>query len=91
MNINTFHRDLEDKEIGMNEIARIAIRTTKPLFFDRYTRNRVTGSLILIDEANNNVSLYVENNVLSSTNAKTFSGETPLLLTDYKSYLELKE
>lgn len=51
LNINTLHRDLEDKEIGMNEIARIAIRTTKPLFFDRYERNRVTGSLILIDEA----------------------------------------
>jgi sulfate adenylyltransferase subunit 1 len=34
----------------MNDISRIKIRTTKPLFFDRYTRNRFTGSIILIDE-----------------------------------------
>ena len=38
----------------MNEIAKINIRTTKPLFFDSYRRNRITGSIILIDEGNNN-------------------------------------
>ncbi len=54
MNINTLHRDLEDKNINMNDIARIQIRTTKPLFTDPYRQNRVTGSLILIDEATNN-------------------------------------
>jgi sulfate adenylyltransferase subunit 1 len=37
----------------MNDIARIRIRTTKPLFFDSYTVNRITGSIILIDEATN--------------------------------------
>ena len=46
---------------------------------------------ILIDEANNYVSLYVENNPLSITNAKTFGDKIPFLLTDYKIYLELKE
>ena len=49
LNINTLHRDLEDKEIMMNDIARIAIRVTKPLFVDSYEKNRVTGSVILID------------------------------------------
>lgn len=53
MNINTLHRDEQDKNIGMNDIARISLRTTSPLFYDKYTRNRITGSLILIDEATN--------------------------------------
>ncbi len=54
MDVNTLHRDLDDKIIGMNDIARIAIRTTKPLFVDPYRKNRMTGSVIIIDEATNN-------------------------------------
>ncbi|NJL76649.1 MAG: sulfate adenylyltransferase, partial [Saprospiraceae bacterium] len=54
LDINTLHRDLEDKQIKMNDIARIAIRTTKPLFADAYRKNRITGSVILIDEHTNN-------------------------------------
>lgn len=50
VDINTLHRMEEDQEIGMNDIARVRIRTTKPLFVDEYTENRNTGSLILIDE-----------------------------------------
>ena len=42
-----------DKEIGLNDIGRITLRTTKPLFFDSYIRNRNTGSIILIDESSN--------------------------------------
>ena len=53
MNINHLHRIEDDKEIGLNDIARISIRTTSPLFIDEYKRNRNTGSLILIDEATN--------------------------------------
>ncbi len=53
VDINTLHRMEEDKKIGMNDIARITIRTTVPLFTDRYQRNRNTGSLVLIDEATN--------------------------------------
>jgi sulfate adenylyltransferase subunit 1 len=53
LNINTLHRDQEDLKIGMNDIARISIRTTKPLFFDSYRKNRITGSVILIDEGTN--------------------------------------
>lgn len=53
MNINNLHRIEDDKEIGLNDIARISIRTTSPLFFDEYRRNRNTGSVILIDEATN--------------------------------------
>lgn len=53
LNINTLHRDLEDKNIGMNEIARISIRSTQPLFTDNYKENRQTGSVIIIDENTN--------------------------------------
>ena len=53
MDINTLHRIEEEKEIGLNDIGRISIRTTKPLFFDSYRRNRNTGSVILVDEATN--------------------------------------
>lgn len=54
LNINTLHRDMEDKSIQMNDISRIVIRSTKPLFIDAYRKNRITGSVILIDEASNN-------------------------------------
>lgn len=54
LNIETLHRDVDDKSIKMNDLARISIRTTKPLFIDPYRKNRITGSVILIDEATNN-------------------------------------
>lgn len=53
VNINTLHRVEGDKEIGLNDIGRILIRTTQPLFYDSYKRNRSTGSLIIIDEFTN--------------------------------------
>lgn len=51
VDINTLHRNLEDKEINMNDIARVKIRATAPVFFDSYAKNKITGSLVLIDEA----------------------------------------
>ncbi|MEO6132089.1 MAG: GTP-binding protein [Saprospiraceae bacterium] len=53
MDVNTLHRDMDDKKINMNDIARISIRTTLPLFVDAYQKNRITGSVILIDEGTN--------------------------------------
>jgi sulfate adenylyltransferase subunit 1 len=53
VDINTLHRLENDKEIGMNDIARVQIRTTMPLFYDSYRKNRITGSLIIIDEGTN--------------------------------------
>ena len=38
---------------SLNEIGRVTLRTTAPLFFDEYRRNRATGSFILVDEATN--------------------------------------
>lgn len=53
VDINTLHRVEGDKEIGLNDIGRIHIRTTEPLFYDSYKRNRTTGSVIIIDEFTN--------------------------------------
>jgi len=53
IDINTFNRDTEDLKLGMNDIARVTLRTTHRLFLDEYRENRNTGSLILIDENTN--------------------------------------
>jgi sulfate adenylyltransferase subunit 1 len=53
LDINTLHRNEEENQINMNDICRVVIRTTQPVFFDSYRQNRITGSLILVDEATN--------------------------------------
>lgn len=53
VDVNTLHRVENDTSIGLNDIGRIHIRTTVPLMYDPYTRNRTTGSVILIDEFTN--------------------------------------
>ena len=53
MDIDRLERNYEDKNVQMNDIARITIKSTSPLFFDSYRNNRNTGSVILIDEATN--------------------------------------
>ena len=51
LDVNSLHRDLETKELRLNEIGRVQLRTTVPLLCDPYEKNRTTGSFILIDEA----------------------------------------
>ena len=51
LDVNTLHRNLEATELSMNQIGRVRLRTTSPLLYDEYRRNRTTGSFILIDEA----------------------------------------
>ena len=53
VNVNTLHKVEDDFEVGLNEIARIQLRVASPLFFDEYTRNRITGSLVLVDPFTN--------------------------------------
>src|SRR5262245_34279489 len=53
LDVNTLHRDEDATALSLNEIGRITMRTTQPLFFDDYRRNRGTGSFILVDEATN--------------------------------------
>ena len=54
LDVNSLHRDETAGELELNEIGRVRLRTTVPLFFDEYRRNRDTGSFILVDEGTNN-------------------------------------
>jgi bifunctional enzyme CysN/CysC len=53
LDVNTLHRDEDATELGLNDIGRVRLRTTQPLFADEYRRNRTTGGFILVDEATN--------------------------------------
>lgn len=53
VNISTLENVENDKEVGLNDIARLTIKTTVPIVIDKYKENRTTGSIILIDEATN--------------------------------------
>ena len=54
LDVNSLHRDETADKLSLNEIGRVRLRATKPLFYDEYRRNRTTGSFILIDENTNN-------------------------------------
>jgi bifunctional enzyme CysN/CysC len=51
LNVDTLHRDLDAETLEVNDIGRVSIHTTSPLFFDEYRLNRNTGSFILVDPA----------------------------------------
>jgi bifunctional enzyme CysN/CysC len=53
IDVNTLHRDETATQLGLNEIGRVRMRLTQPVFADPYARNRLTGGMILIDEATN--------------------------------------
>jgi bifunctional enzyme CysN/CysC len=53
LDVNTLHRDQSATELVLNQIGRVDLRTTVPLFFDEYRQNRSTGSFILVDESTN--------------------------------------
>jgi bifunctional enzyme CysN/CysC len=54
LDVNTLHRDETATHLTLNEIGRVQLRTTVPLFFDDYRRNRTTGSFVLVDETTHN-------------------------------------
>jgi bifunctional enzyme CysN/CysC len=54
INIDTLEVESPVANLVLNDIGRISIKTSAPLAFDAYRRNRYTGSFILIDEASNN-------------------------------------
>ena len=53
ININTLRKVEEEDEFGMNEIGRVTIRTSAPIYYDSYKNNRTTGSFILVDDMTN--------------------------------------
>ena len=53
LEVNTLHRDETTGSLAMNDMGRVSLRITEPLFVDEYRRNRTTGSFILVDEGTN--------------------------------------
>lgn len=51
--LETLDKMTDDLSVKMNDIASISIRTAKPLFYDDYKKNNITGSLIIIEEGTN--------------------------------------
>jgi bifunctional enzyme CysN/CysC len=53
IDVNSLHRDETATALHLNEVGRLSLRVTQPLFFDGYRRNRTTGSFILAAEDTN--------------------------------------
>ncbi len=53
IDVETLRRDASASSLELNDLARVHMELSSPLVFDSYRRNRVTGSLIVIDEATN--------------------------------------
>ncbi len=53
VDVHTLSPDGDADSLGLNDIGRVRLRTSKPMAFDAYASNRATGSFILIDEATN--------------------------------------
>ena len=53
IDVNTLRKNEEENQLGMNDIGRISLRASQPVFWDSYRRNRNTGSFILVDPFTN--------------------------------------
>ena len=53
LDVNTLHRDEAATTLGLNDVGRVSLRVTQPLYYDSYRRNRQTGSFILAAEDTN--------------------------------------
>jgi bifunctional enzyme CysN/CysC len=53
LDVNTLHRDESVTSLSLNEVGRVSLRVTQPIYYDSYRRNRATGSFILADEETN--------------------------------------
>lgn len=53
INIHTYEAEPEPSELAMNDIGEVRLRASRPIIYDGYTRNRITGSFILIEPGSN--------------------------------------
>lgn len=53
LDIRTFDSEAEPPELAMNDIGEIRLRTSKPIIYDGYGTNRLTGAFILIEQGTN--------------------------------------
>jgi bifunctional enzyme CysN/CysC len=82
IDVDTLHRDELTATLELNDLGRVRVELTSPLVFDSYRRNRITGSLIVIDEASNEtvaagVILDTESEVEDATSPETKTERSP--------------
>ena len=53
LNVNTYEETEDVNSLGLNDLAKVVLRTAQPISFDPYQKNRATGGAILIDETSN--------------------------------------
>ena len=53
VDVNSLRKNEEDLEFSMNDVGRVKLRVSQPIFYDTYRRNRNTGSFILVDPFTN--------------------------------------
>jgi bifunctional enzyme CysN/CysC len=80
IDVETLHRDESAATLGLNDLGRVHLELSSPLVFDSYRRNRVTGSLIVIDEGTNETvaaGVILDIEVDEPASAETTSGRSP--------------
>ncbi len=80
IDVDTLHRDEQATALELNDLARVRLELTSPLVFDSYRRNRVTGSLIVIDEATNETAAA---GVILDTEAEVEDSTSPQSKTEH--------
>ena len=76
-------------DIKLSEIGKKLSRDN--LFDEKKSVDRFCGAYDIVKEQAKNVSLFIENNVFSKTNAETYDGENPFMMTNFNEYKSLKE
>ena len=76
-------------DIKLNEIGKKLSRDN--LFDEKEAVERFCKAYSVIKKQAKNVSLFIENNVFSKTNADTYDGENPFMMTNFNEYKSLKE
>jgi bifunctional enzyme CysN/CysC len=80
IDVETLRRDSTVTTLELNDLARVQIELSSPLVFDSYRRNRITGSLIVIDEASNDTvaaGVILDTEVEEAGAAETKSERSP--------------
>jgi len=76
-------------DIKLSEIGKKLSRDN--LFDEKKSVERFCSAYDIVKEQAKNVSLFIENNVFSKTNAETYDGENPFMMTNFNEYKSLKE
>ena len=76
-------------DIKLSEIGKKLSRDN--LFNEKKAIKRFCSAYEIVEKQAKNVSLFIENNVFSKTNAETYDGENPFMMTNFSEYKSLKE